>query len=297
MATRNLVVAEERFNGSRVLRGPGGCTVSVEDVDAAKAGAWLESMGNNRKVKLKTLAKMIADMKNGRWYDNGAPFRFYNKVLADGQHRCLSIVETGYTIRDAIVIRDMSEMACRTVDANISPRTPADVLHMLGYKNSREIVSSVRYPWLYDADMLDNYDAVTFMSPTSAEIESLVKRYAGLPELVSETRNTTSIPKILRRSIFTGLWYLAQRDPDGDEWFRSVFHGTNMQEGDPALVLRDRLIRETTRTGMSSIRAQMYLYLVVRSWNAHVAGEKISKLQVSDVRALPKMRIRAANLL
>ena len=80
-----------------------------QEITPATAKAWLEEHNTkNRTIKKAHVARLAADMKQGRWVgENGESIKFdVDGRLADGQHRLAACVASGVTIT-SLVVRDI----------------------------------------------------------------------------------------------------------------------------------------------------------------------------------------------
>lgn len=55
--------------------------------------------------------------------------------------------------------------------------------------------------------------------------------------------------------------------------------GQDLQKGDPALVLRNRLIKES-RESLGHLKREDVLVAAIKSWNEYSAGRTISKIMI-----------------
>lgn len=76
----------------------------VMDITPEIAQEFLNINVDNRPIESKTVDMYADDLVHGRWHENGQPFTLSNGILKSGQHRCLAIIKTGITIRNAVVV-------------------------------------------------------------------------------------------------------------------------------------------------------------------------------------------------
>jgi hypothetical protein len=97
------------------------------------AGDYLSKNIENRRIKKSTLMFYKNQMRSGKWKENGEPIIIdVNGVIKDGQHRLMSVVETGFSYR-VPVISGVSSDVMDTIDTG-SNRSASDVLEIEGFK-------------------------------------------------------------------------------------------------------------------------------------------------------------------
>ena len=82
------------------------------DITPEVASQWLMKNIANRKPSKAKVRKLAIDLKEQNWVANADAVRFNkNDVLIDGQHRLMAVIESGVTIKHALVARGLSEKA------------------------------------------------------------------------------------------------------------------------------------------------------------------------------------------
>lgn len=119
--------------------------IRVELVTPDKAETWLNSNTSNRKMRDGVAEKYADDMKNGRWTECPEPISFYaDGGMADGQHRCWGIVDSGVSIMFPIA-RGLPREAGLNINRGLG-RSLVDNARISGADNglSNELISLSR---------------------------------------------------------------------------------------------------------------------------------------------------------
>lgn len=250
--------------------------VKRETITPALAEQYLRQ-NNNRKIKSRSLQRIIDQMKNGEWQeDTGETIKFdRNGNLLDGQHRLQSLIETGLTF-DFLVVRGLKPEAFDVIDTG-KPRTAGDALHMLGVKNYFNISAIIRnYLYLRIGRVLNKQnDAI-------ATAHKIVEAYQEDPNGWIETNQKAfylyiAAKKMITQSIL-GAWYkfLAEKEPQETEvFFQKLCSGIGLNdERDPIKILRDIFI-ENAMSDKKLTNSAKHAYMVV-TWNSFLQGKKYS---------------------
>ena len=107
----------------------------------------------NRKLQDMSIAKIVRDIKAGRWLFNGDTICIdVNGNMIDGQHRCIACALSGIPV-EVIIIYDVPENAIDTIDRGIKRKLSNDIEmsnNGLGekYASSRAaIANKLLHPW------------------------------------------------------------------------------------------------------------------------------------------------------
>lgn len=207
-------------------------------------------------------------MASGEWNPDVAPIIVFDDgTLADGQHRIRAAIEMGKPFTCWVVTIPKSDIT--KVDAGRS-RTTRDHCRILGLPIQCVHSAAARFIlWLRDNEWGNRRQY------SHAEIIDAATQFrvVELPNPAREIRGA---------SAFLAVWgYARSKCPtEADEFFTSVNTGESLRSGTAAFTLRKRLLNAVQLTGSSQQMA--YLWMNVRAWNAHVAGEPITRLVLPD---------------
>lgn len=248
------------------------------------AAQLLQRNHHNRRlnpVRVRLLADAIS---RGEWEFNGATIVLDpSGEILDGQHRLAAIVKANESIV-TLVIHGVQRAAQETMDTG-KPRSLADILSIRGEKRTNVLASAIRSVAAYEMVGIPVIEWAPVTMITSQQGLALLERHPGLRESSEAHRFLSS--HLLPRP--TGVHYLfSLSDIEGaDAFFRELRTGEGLEEGNPILLLRNRLTKEAVR-GSSQTRPIVKLALAVRAWNAWMAGETLSLLKWAPGGARPE---------
>jgi hypothetical protein len=253
------------------------------DVTPAMADAWLKANIGNRRLSDRTVDLYARDMAAGRWLMNGEAIQLaVDGTLLNGQHRLAAIVKSGVTVK-MLVIFNLPRATQETMDAG-RKRTPVDFFVMRGESNTKALAAIARRVALWERGDRSFRDVASF-----GEVSDLLKAH---PEI----RRSAEIAERVHRSfkplsvsvLGTSHFLLHQVSPEDTPWFfGAIERGAGLDEGNPVLTLRER-IRNDKDTGVqvNDVRAIGY---VVRAWNAHREGRKLTRMQHAIGEPIPEI--------
>lgn len=242
--------------------------VSVKTITPAQAKKLLERNTNNRPLSGAHVKFLCGVIRRGEWKLNGDAIRYNSTALIDGQHRLAAIVETGIPLQ-TVVVDGVDSGVFDTIDTGKN-RGGSDVLAINGVKNSTTVASALR---------MIRYIVTSETSKMSnIQTQDLYDQYEDVSNSCSIAKRCS---KILGSSIGCALHCLFSRvnQVEADSFFEQLNTGVGLKTKDPILALRDRLIRN--KDAYAKLHSKQIAQLVIKAWNAHVMGEKISKFQLN----------------
>jgi hypothetical protein len=231
---------------------------------------------DNRKMKPGSITRYTRDMENGSWIDYASMIVLGvdengDEKLVDGQNRLQSIVNSG-TEQKFVVITGASVDIQTVIDTGVA-RSFGDTLQMRGYHHGKRISAVARLVWAIDSANPENLTRIT---TSNREIEEVLEMN---PDLVEATAHVFSIyrrVKVQPAVAGTVFHYGLVREPDlTRDFFTRLDSGVGLEEGDPALALRNRL----GGPGKGLNRLQQ-LWLVTRALNYDRNKQTVEKLQL-----------------
>lgn len=232
----------------------------------------LEKNTNNRNVSPAKIKRYATAMEEGRWKQNGETLKMsLSGRLMDGQHRLMAIIKTG-TPQTMTIASQLAEDAVTTIDCGMK-RTTAHTLEYAGLKNCKPLAATLNI-----LKRLTGDNVVVKDGYHNDEVVEAMKQFPGVETFVTETSNWNTFSRTLPKTWQAALYYLFyQKDATASKvFFDSMNTGVNLSDGDPVLLLRQRLIRNQEST------AKFMLHhlgaLVIICWNAERQGKQIKNL-------------------
>lgn len=250
-------------------------TLTEEIITPEKAREYLGHNVRNRNVRRSDVAVYAEDMASGNWRYVGDPIKFARDGrLIDGQHRLLGLIESGATLKFA-VMRGLDPEDQLILDIGIR-RTFGDHLKFLGETNASWYASIIRAVTVWEMDeSLRSKNRVSF-----ARLEVTYEKY---PEL----KDSLSVVRFANETVRTGFvagglvwWLLHQRDAaECGEFFYLLSTGEGLTKGNPIYALR-RILLADVRRGRTkqSLPPQNIAALMIKAWNKWRLGEEVEVL-------------------
>lgn len=254
-------------------------TTEVVKLTPELAGQLLASNTKNRPVSRTTIDRYERIIRRGEWMLNGEPIIiFKNGQLGDGQHRCMAVLNTGIEI-ETVIMRGVDDDAFKTLNAG-KPRSTSDVLAINGEINCRTLGSAARNYLIY---FLKGREQGAI---TATQMQQCVDEH---PHLRYWTQRYVSNKKAkLFPSMLCAFLTIASEKygiEKLDKFFDQAVTGENLTSGDPAFVLRDRMLgQKTSRLSMIHSRA-----FIIKAINAYLTGKKLAFLRFNDDELTPKI--------
>lgn len=228
-----------------------------------------EKNKGNRAMNAKHVNGLAKEIREGRWKINGDAIRINEERLIDGQHRLAAIALTGIAVQ-SFVIEGLSSDVFDTIDCGIL-RSPGHTLGVRGEKNSFRLASALV---LTDKYMTGRADKSVEYS--NAEVEKLLEKYPDIRECLQVA---TCCKNIMPPSLLDTCYYIFSKKNKllADEFVSKVVRGIGLEIGDPFLLLRERLVKNST--AKAKLTKPYILALCIKAWNACRLGKKLRSLR------------------
>lgn len=246
-------------------------SVEVVTVTPALAAEWLKANAGNRKLNARAAQRYGTAMKAARWRLNGETIIFdWLGQLRNGQHRLTGCVVSGASFT-TLVVRGVDPEAFETMDTGRG-RTGSDVLGLLGHANtsclSAASVLLIRYragelPVRNGNRKIEHY-----------EIREVAEANPGLNDsiLAAAPARRLASPSVLAFCHYA----FGEVDPAlAKEFFAKLSTGANMEEDDPILSLRNRLIKN--RGAKAKLGGMELIALIFKAFKYARAGQKVGR--------------------
>lgn len=252
------------------------CRVVLVTPEVAERWLATRSEEQKRRFRRSVAMKYAAAMKALRWSIHGDSIDFDSDGrLSNGQHRLVAIIESGLP-QTFVVVEGVAPKAFAKRDRSYG-RTPGQILKMDGFTNGDALANAAAILWLEETGRLGGGWTER---PDADLILEIVERNPGLEEAVSRA-NMTATALYMSRGLAGWAYFKFSRIDEtlAEEFFQNLKTGVGLSEGDPALVLRNRLL--SMRASRSRLQVRDVAVLLVRAWNHCFAGRKVRTLKAS----------------
>lgn len=258
--------------------------VKIMTITPEMARDMLDKNTRNRTLWTRDTARLAKEMANGTFKDNGDTIRIADDgVLLDGQHRLHACVASGVPMVDAIVVILKDKSVFDTIDIG-RRRTTGDVLSINGEKNAKNLAAALALLHRYrTAKLSTGADKV----PPS-ELAALLDINPNMRQSVDMAMSYLHKARIMPVSVLAFCHFaLAEINQlDADTFIDQLMTGENLNRGEPALVLRNRLILESGKK-YQSLRNYIVVAMVFKAWNAMRKNKSITVMKFVDGEEYP----------
>lgn len=258
--------------------------VKIMTITPEIARDMLDKNTHNRTLWTRDTARLAKEMINGTFKDNGDTIRIADDgLLLDGQHRLHACVASGVPIVDAIVVTLKDKSVFDTIDIG-RRRTTGDVLSINGEKNAKNLAAALALLHRYrTAKLSTGADKV----PPS-ELAALLDMNPNMRRSVDMAMSYLHKARIMPVSVLAFCHFaLAEINQlDADTFIDQLMTGENLNRGEPALVLRNRLILESGKK-YQSLRNYIVIAMVFKAWNAMRKNRSITVMKFVDGEEYP----------
>lgn len=254
----------------------------VVNITPAMARRWLQKAGANRKKSDPHIRRLAQKMADGRWITNGQTISFdIDGKLIDGQHRLEAIALSGATIEHAVALDVSDPKAFTTYDGDALKRGADQVATMMGATHGKDLVAAARVVYAYEsASTMEDFSQA--VGKTAQFSNEHIAEYAISVQdefLAAEDMIGVLAKKSGCRSLIQGLVIIFNRiDPVAtSEFCRKLSTGVFTSEGDPCLLLRDKLIADHKLKGVKWKRT--LAAVTIKAFNNHCEGKQMGILR------------------
>jgi hypothetical protein len=250
-------------------------SIRIETITPEIAQKYIDSSATNRSITPRHVEWLASMMRKGQFKFNGDSIRFNGEQMIDGQHRCMAVIASGITIQ-TVVVRNLDANIFDTIDTG-RKRKGNDILSIKGYQNCINLCASLNIIHLINSGALNKRSSLRL---SNQDIEQLVLLHSGVVELVEKYSNKRSKQHVASPSLMAAMHYLfRQKDlPSADKFMQALVTGENLTEGDPALLLRERLMGDKKNTH-SIMNRSFKIALFIKAWNHYRSGRKLTLLK------------------
>lgn len=255
--------------------------MAIEVITPKIAAEMLQKNNRNRLLNRRHVSTLADTMSEGRWTINCDAIRFdWNGNLIDGQHRLEAVIRSGVTI-ESLVVHGLDPKAFNTIDS-CRRRSVADTFAVGGDVNAVKLASAARI--VYDYFHSTPYANYRF---TNIDAEQTLADHPGLRESVSRCLHTGGV---IPNSIVSACHYLfAMADKDrANEFVERLISGAGLNDGDPILLLRNKLI--ANRAAKAKLSNKYIMAVTIKTWHYFIRGESMRYIKWDEEReAFPRV--------
>lgn len=265
-------------------------------VNPTIATAWLEQNTSNRKLTTTTVTKYTNFMNEGLWHYDASPIRFAkNGRLLDGQHRLWAVIESG-TTQEFLVVTGLDERSFITMDTG-KKRGFADVVSIEWpeLKDVNAVASTAVLVARWEQGIRGKSMRPSGRSLNEAAMEENLSFLDANLERISDCAHrgreiARRVPGYTTTMVALLLWVFEDIDQeDSDAFFERLVKGTNLDDGNPILALRNFLYRWSSgRNSRSALPTDMAIAVGIKAWNAFRLGRDIKILNYRAGGANPE---------
>lgn len=246
---------------------------SLKTITPLVAKKMLEKNVGNRALTPWHVDRLANEMKSGLWKVNGDMIRIgENGRVLDGQHRLHAVIKSQITIQ-TWVMENMPDDIFDSIDQLQKIRSGGDTLGCAGEKNAYRLSAALILIDKYYTGRVEK--SVRY---SNGEIEDLLDKY---PEARFAIRTDVNSRGIILPSILDASTYLFKlKDPElSTKFLNCVIQGYNLQPGEPALVLREKLLANAM--AKAKLNKAHVFALCIKAWNHARAGRNITHLKLN----------------
>lgn len=274
------------------------CTAGYEFVTPALAQQWLGS-GNrkNRDIKVPPTQRLKGVIGRHEWmYDSTDAIGLAeDDAVVNGQHRLTAIAEGTEGVW-CLVVRGVRPEVIKVVDQN-TMRTLTQTLQIDGgYTEPGITATAVKTMY----EMVNGYERTTpgaFKPTIDQELELLVANPNVVNSLEPAGQVRSAIKLAMNKGQLTAYHYaFASVDPDkADEFFDQLSSGLGATAGNPALVLRERLLASAQLPPghVKKLSQAAERHFLVIAWEAYRAGTQLDAKKLKFVKTGPQATVVA----
>lgn len=234
----------------------------------------------NRAIRKDKVEMLRGVLERGEWEYNGDALRLSEDGrLLDGQHRLISIAESGISAEMIVVV--VPDKSQTTMDQGFK-RTFSDMLVMDGEQNANTVAAAVGLVWAFEQDGVPSLQNRP-IGPTVQQKYDTLSRHPGVRDSVAKVRRADMISGSLASALHY-LFTYANAD-DADAFFERLRKGEG-SEGDPIFTLRERLLRERMKAG-GQLHTRVRTAFVIKAFNAWRKGVQMKSLKFNPGGAKP----------
>lgn len=269
-----------------------GLAMQIVEVTPEMAKRALEDADRprNRPIRTREVKKIAAAMESGSFYGlTGEAVVFTAPLdegskLVEGQHRLKAIEITGMP-QQMMVIYGVDAEKALTYSGRGRKRSVQDHLAIHEIADPANVAAAVGQIIVWDKFKTFEPRKADYYA-TPEEVLTWIEAHPGILDSVKRAHSIRDWG--LAVSTLGALHYLfvGVNREDAETFFVRLKYGTELEEGDPVLVLRERLHDISKRR--IRIPRDEFAAIFIKAWNAYRAGDKVKQLTYRAGGAKPE---------
>lgn len=260
--------------------------VKIIQLDKNTAKELLSKNKKNRQQKRDVVNFYKHQMVNGEWQENGEPIIVdINGHLKDGQHRCVAVLESGYSYKVPLIYNVQPDVM-KTIDTGRN-RSLSDVLQLNGIKNSVPVAGMATAALLLESGRgYQNAGNSKMKISNNIGLDYVLKHNDYLQNSVSTLKkiyNRQTVKIFPLRTLFYIQHMIAPYDVNEQLLsFLNELSGVSSQEGTGVNYVY-RLTAKSTQN-KTPLNKTFILALIVKAWNLYIQGNPPVKYLKHDLK-------------
>lgn len=266
----------------------------VETITPAMARVYLGLNVKNRRKKDHRITRYARDIAAGNWKLTGEAIKFdRDGNLVDGQNRLYAVIEANAPAQ-FLVVRGLDPETMEVLDSG-APRSAADALTLHGYGNGKDVAAVCHSHKMWASGGFIHAMTGTNAGAarmTNAEIIEYADAHPDLVGIAPQARKIATQLRFPSGPVAVVLHEtIALAGEQAYSFFDRIAEMQGGGAGDPVSTLLKRATAEANRGGR--ILPGTAMFLLIRSWNAFITGERLVKFQIGSATggwaAMPKI--------
>lgn len=237
----------------------------------------------NRPVSKINVSALVKQINENLWVLNGETITFNDMGnLTNGQHRLLSLIETGETLL-FLVVTGLNYESFKTIDTG-RKRQGSDILAIENIPNATAASAIVKFIYAFKNNKhsanrnsnrnLTNPELSDYLHSLPGDVFNSIKIGVSYNKKCDSLISSTNIG---------GFHYLfSEINPKlANEFFDKLCTGVNVEEGSPVIALRNKLIKakiDPTYKLTQKTLVDNFVY----AWEKFISGAKIKNLRIPE---------------
>lgn len=262
-------------------------SAQLETVTPALAADLLRNNSHNRPLRKSLVSQFARDMESGQWQVNGEAIQISvtGRVL-NGQHRLTAIVSANVPVQ-MLVVRNVPDDSFSTIDTGMK-RTVGQILGMKDVKNSSVVASAARWILMIER-MINSTNDMAVSIISAPQIMDCIAQHPSIHHYAALHAGSSNLKSLIPSACHAVHVLGAEKygQDNVDDWIDSIGSGANIGKGDPAYMLRERLIANSSR--ISRLSTIVIVALTAKAQRAHIEGRTMGVLRWSANETFPEI--------
>lgn len=254
-------------------------SIRLETISPKKALAWLKNNSSNRAIKKSVVDRYAKAISNDEWRVNGESIKFNGAgKLIDGQHRLLSVIAAGKSIK-VYVVNGLEDDCFDTIDQGNS-RSISDVFSKYKEEHYATLAASIGWLFRHRCGAISKR-----LQLRTAQAVKMLQDHPGIRHCCAISSKIRA-RKVVSVGMFSCIYYLC-RTIDlklADSFWKSVATGENLVKDDPAYRLRDKMMLNKNKIKEAKLSQPELWALCIKAWNYEREGVRCKKLSWNSER-------------